>query len=168
MNTAVSEACALGAELSRYDVMTPSSAIAAEQSAVEVSMSIRRSILLECEKTFKVREYAVSQVLDDRVQCGVCQLFRLHEAESVVESVECQDHKSENQDAFQKRKAHSEKSVDPAEHHQSDGGLEHLSDKCENCEHNYHYQCKSRHFQNLLGCCYVLGDPLTCNVGKSD
>ena len=29
-------------------------------------------------------------------------MFRLHEAESVVESVECQDHKSEDQDAFQK------------------------------------------------------------------
>jgi hypothetical protein len=40
MNTAVSEACAFGAELSLYAVTTPSSAIAAEQSAVDVSMSM--------------------------------------------------------------------------------------------------------------------------------
>ena len=40
MNTAVSEAWALGAELSRYAVIFPFSANATEQSAVEVSMSM--------------------------------------------------------------------------------------------------------------------------------
>ena len=38
-NTAVSDAWALGAELSRYAVMTPSSARAVEQRAVEVSIN---------------------------------------------------------------------------------------------------------------------------------
>ena len=42
--TAVSEACALGAELSRYAVTAPSSASATEQSAVDVSISIILSI----------------------------------------------------------------------------------------------------------------------------
>jgi hypothetical protein len=46
MKTAVSEAWAFGAELSRYDVMTPSSARAAEQRAVDVSMRIKRSITI--------------------------------------------------------------------------------------------------------------------------
>ena len=40
MKTAVSEACALGAELSRYAVICPFSANATEQSAVDVSMSM--------------------------------------------------------------------------------------------------------------------------------
>ena len=43
-NTAVRDAWALAAELSRYAVMAPSSARATEQSAVEVSMSMNFSI----------------------------------------------------------------------------------------------------------------------------
>ena len=45
MKTAVRDACALGAELSRYAVITPSSARAAEQRAVDVSMRINLSII---------------------------------------------------------------------------------------------------------------------------
>ena len=44
MNTAVSEAWAFGAELSRYDVMAPFSASATEQRAVDVSMRMIFSI----------------------------------------------------------------------------------------------------------------------------
>jgi hypothetical protein len=40
MKTDVREACAFGAELSRYAVIAPFSAIAAEHKAVEVSMSM--------------------------------------------------------------------------------------------------------------------------------
>jgi hypothetical protein len=39
MNTAVSDACAFGAELSLYAVSTPFSANATEQSAVDVSIN---------------------------------------------------------------------------------------------------------------------------------
>ena len=46
MNTDVSDACALGAELSLYAVITPFSAIAAEHRAVDVSMSIILSMSL--------------------------------------------------------------------------------------------------------------------------
>ncbi len=44
MNTAVSDACALGAELSLYDTTSPFSASAAEQRDVDVSMSMSLSI----------------------------------------------------------------------------------------------------------------------------
>ena len=47
MNTAVSEACAFGAELSRYAVIVPSSASAAEHNAVDVSM--RRILSMSCQ-----------------------------------------------------------------------------------------------------------------------
>ena len=65
MNTAVSEACALGAELSLYDTMTPSSARAAEQSAVDVSMRMILSITLfsECKHVLEVREDVVGDLL---------------------------------------------------------------------------------------------------------
>ena len=46
MNTAVSEACAFGVALSRYDMMVPFSAKAVEQSAVEVSLSMSLSIFI--------------------------------------------------------------------------------------------------------------------------
>ena len=45
MNTAVSEVCAFGAELSRYAVTDPPSASATEQRAVEVSMSMILSMI---------------------------------------------------------------------------------------------------------------------------
>jgi hypothetical protein len=39
MKTAVSDACALGAELSLYEIIAPFSANAVEQRAVDVSIS---------------------------------------------------------------------------------------------------------------------------------
>ena len=46
MKTAVSDACALGAELSLYDTISPFSANATEQRAVDVSMSMILSMVI--------------------------------------------------------------------------------------------------------------------------
>ena len=70
MNTAVNDACALGAELSLYDTIVPFSANAAEQRAVDVSISMilsRTSSLLVPEKqVLQVREYGIGRFFEWR------------------------------------------------------------------------------------------------------
>ena len=72
MKTAVSEACAFGAELSRYDVMAPSSANATEQSAVDVSIRMIFSIWLLCGSNYvlDVWEYFEGNFLERLVEYG--------------------------------------------------------------------------------------------------
>lgn len=69
MNAAVSEAWALGAELSRYETISPFSARAVEHSAVEVSMSMILSILflfVPEEEFFQIWENGIGHVLEGR------------------------------------------------------------------------------------------------------
>ena len=70
MNTAVRDACAFGAELSRYAVTTPPSARATEQSAVEVSIRMILSIGLfyKSQHVLDIWEYLEGNLLQVGVE----------------------------------------------------------------------------------------------------
>ena len=86
MNTAVRDACDFVCALSLLEMILPSLAMAAEHSAVDVSISMMVSISVLFEnKVFKIRENAVCRLLERRVQDRVGQHFLRHEVQGRVE-----------------------------------------------------------------------------------
>ena len=77
-------------------------------------------------------------------------MFRFYKAERVVQRIESEGQETEDKKAFHKRAAHSEESVDPAEHEEFFCGVKQFPDKSQHYEHSHHYQRKRSYSQNLL------------------
>ena len=115
----------------------------------------------------KVWEYGVRHILDDRVEDGIRNDFRLHQSESGVEVVECKYHKPEDKQAFYQCENHSEQLVQPSEHDELDDALKKFSDQAQRNEYRNEDQGKGNHLKNLLGCCEILRKPNANNIGES-
>ena len=167
MNTAVSEACAFGAELSLYDTMAPSSASAVEQSAVDVSMSMILSILLQCKHVFQVREYFECGLLQRRVEHGFIEHLVLDEMECVVQRTECHDEKTCDYRGLEKCENQSEQLVQPSEHHEFEHAFQHLSKGSKYKEYGHKNQGECHHLQDLLRSRDVACHPFRYYVGET-
>ena len=163
-NTAVSDAWALGAELSRYETMAPFSARAVEQRAVDVSMSMILSIvirvLLVPEKQFlEVWEYRVGHVLERREEDRAVQHFFVDQVECVVERAEGHDAESDDEAGLEKGEDDSEKTVQPSEHHELECAFQKLSDEGQGGDHGDEDECECHNLHDLLRTLDILSEP---------